>query len=73
MSRLALTLAVLACSTQAALAFCGGWNSPVAPGFDGASWAEKWPVLGAILVGVGLFSTFVIRRVTLLRDAPEEV
>ncbi|MAM63578.1 hypothetical protein [Maritimibacter sp. UBA3975] len=65
-------LALMLASPTAALAFCGGWNSPVAPGFDGSSWGEKWPVLAAILTFVVLFSTFVVRRVSLMRDMPEE-
>lgn len=56
-----------------ALAFCGGWDSPVAPGFDGASWGDRWPVLAAILTFVAIFSTFIIHRVRSMRDLPEEV
>lgn len=68
---MSLVLIAVALPTMS-LAFCGGWNSPVAPGFDSASWAEKWPVLAAILTFVILFSTVVVRRVVLMRDLPEE-
>ncbi|MEC7761874.1 MAG: hypothetical protein VX874_08220 [Pseudomonadota bacterium] len=69
-----LSLALIAVLLPTAtFAFCGGWNTPVAPGFDGSSWGEKWPVLAVILTAVALFSTFVVRRVALMRDLPEEV
>ncbi len=53
-----------------AQAFCGGWDSPVAFGFDHSSWADRWPILGAILLFVALFSTLIIRQVRNMRDMP---
>ncbi|WP_298496754.1 hypothetical protein [uncultured Maritimibacter sp.] len=75
MIRILTTLAALTLSglPGAALAFCGGWNSPVAPGFDATSWGDKWPVLAAILTFVVLFSSFVVQRVSAMRHLPDEV
>lgn len=69
--RFAVLVAALAIP-QAAFAFCGGWNSPVAPGFDGASWVDKWPVLASILVFVAAFSTLVVRQMVVSRDMSAE-
>lgn len=71
MKRLAI-LAIAFLVPQAAFAFCGGWNSPVAPGFDGSSWVDKWPVLALILVFVSVFSTLVVRQVVANRGLPAE-
>lgn len=72
MIRILTTLAALTLP-GAALAFCGGWNTPVAPGFDATSWGDKWPVLAAILTFVVLFSSFVVHRVSAMRSLPDEV
>jgi len=56
---IALALAVL---PQAALAFCGGFDNPVATGFDHGSWTEKWEVLAAIIGGSAQFSPAVARQ-----------
>lgn len=65
-----LGLAILA--PDAAFAFCGGWDLPVALGFDGASWGEKWPVLAGILGFVGVISTLVVGHVRSARRLPPE-
>ena len=66
---IALVLAVL---PQAALAVCGGFDGPVAMGFDHGSWGEKWYVLAAILVGVAFISAMVMRQWRLMREMPAE-
>ena len=73
MKRVLIAAGLVALLPSMSLAFCGGWDSPVAPGFDGSSWGEKWPVLAVILTSVALFSTFVVRRVAFMRALPEEV
>ncbi len=74
MSRIAPALVLSAMAAAlivpgAAQAFCGGWDQPVAMGFGSHDWGSKWPVLGTILTGVALFSTFIIRRVRRLHAA----
>ncbi|MBV0912197.1 hypothetical protein [Anianabacter salinae] len=64
----AALLAWAALSPGAALAFCGGWDSPVAMGFDHGSWGEKWPVLAGILLFVLVFSSLIIRQIRTMRD-----
>jgi hypothetical protein len=71
--RIAAAALVLSLLPAAAQAFCGGWDQPVALGFGGQDWGSKWPVLGLILVGVSLFSTFIIRRVSRLRAGDGDI
>ncbi|MDG4649721.1 hypothetical protein P6F26_14850 [Roseibacterium sp. SDUM158017] len=64
MKRAILGAAVGSCAfwaTAPAMAFCGLWDAPVALGFDAGAWGEKWPVLAAILLFVGAFSSLVLR------------
>lgn len=72
MTRLVLAYAVWLALPGAAFAFCGGWDSPVAMGFDGGSWGGKWPILGGILLFVTVFSSLIIRQIRSLRDMPAE-
>ena len=66
-------IAVLAVSAPgAALAFCGGWDEPVAFGFDLKAWSDKWGILSLILVSVGIFSTIVVRQWRYMRSLPVE-
>jgi hypothetical protein len=48
---------------SSALAFCGGWDLPTAPGFNSESWLEKWPVLVSIVILVAFFSAWSILRI----------
>ncbi|MGR3435671.1 MAG: hypothetical protein ACU0CO_12405 [Shimia sp.] len=66
--RLALLLILL---PGPALAFCGGWDLPVAFGFDGGDWAARWAVLATLGGGVVTFSTLAFRRWARLRHLPE--
>lgn len=54
-----------------AVAFCGGWNDPVAFGFDASSWMAKWPILGVILFAILTVTTFSIKRSLAIKKSQE--
>lgn len=54
-----------------ASALCGGWNDPVAFGFDASSWMAKWPILGVILFATLSLTTFTIKRSLAIRKSQE--
>jgi len=56
---------------ETARAFCGGWDAPVALGFDGGSWTDRWLALTVLLASVGGFMAFAVKRFLAAQAMPQ--